>query len=273
MKRKIFALSCAIMLLACMLAAGCSNSIYKHYSAETYDKQFAEPQKGDTMAKFKTNMGEFTVRLFKQEAPKAVENFVTHAEEGYYDGVIFHRVIEDFMIQGGDPTGTGSGGESIWGETFEDEPCPYLSTYRGALCMANRGSNTNGSQFFIVTSEDKQITDYRRWNMDIDDKYKVDDAKFAKFSEVGGAIHLDYQLSNLKAITYPDTYKQFVHTVFGQVVEGMEVVDAISGVKVYGEKEVTEAKILHGVDQTDVLENKPKEDVIIQSIEIYTYGK
>ena len=109
--------------------------------------------------------------------------------------------------------------------------------------------------------------------MDIDDKYKVDEAKLDKFAEVGGAIYLDYQLSNLKAQTYPDTYKQYVHTVFGQVTEGMDVVDAISQVKTYGEKEVTEAKILNGVNQTEVMENKPVEDVIIESIEIYTYGE
>ena len=139
--------------------------------------------------------------------------------------------------------------------------------------MANRGTSTNGSQFFFVTSDNKEVTDYRRWNMDVDDKYKVDEAKFDKFKEVGGAIHLDYQLSNLRAVTYPDTYKQYVHTVFGQVVEGMDVVDAISQVKVYGEKEVTEAKIKNGVDQTEVMENKPMEDVIIESIEIYTYGE
>ena len=139
--------------------------------------------------------------------------------------------------------------------------------------MANRGANTNGSQFFIVTSDDKEVFDYKRWNMDIDDKYKVDEAKLDKFAEVGGAIYLDYQLSNLKAQTYPDTYKQYVHTVFGQVTEGMDVVDAISQVKTYGEKEVTEAKILNGVNQTEVMENKPVEDVIIESIEIYTYGE
>ena len=272
MKKKILTTVTAVVLVLCTLT-GCSGSIYKHYSAETYDKQFEDLQKGDTMAKFHTNMGDITVRLFPKEAPKAVENFVTHAKEGYYDGVIFHRVIEDFMIQSGDPTGTGTGGESIWGSTFEDEPIPYLSTYRGALCMANRGTNTNGSQFFFVTSDNKEVTDYRRWNMDVDDKYKVDEAKFDKFKEVGGAIHLDYQLSNLRAVTYPDTYKQYVHTVFGQVVEGMDVVDAISQVKVYGEKEVTEAKIKNGVDQTEVMVNKPMEDVIIESIEIYTYGE
>src|SRR5690606_26359618 len=82
--------------------------------------------------------------------PKTVENFTTHAEKGYYNGVSFHRVIKDFMIQGGDPTGTGSGGESIWGGDFEDECTQEAFPYYGSLCMANAGPHTNGSQFFIV---------------------------------------------------------------------------------------------------------------------------
>ena len=139
--------------------------------------------------------------------------------------------------------------------------------------MANRGADTNGSQFFIITSDDTEVDDYKRWNMDVDDKYKVDEAKIDKFEEVGGAIYLDYQLSNLRAVRYPDTYTQYVHTVFGQVVEGMDVVDAISQVKTYTEDQVTEAQILNGVDQTEVMEDKPEEDVIIETIEIYTYGE
>lgn len=97
-----------------------------------------------------TNLGSMTFDLFPNEAPKTVENFTTLAKQNYYDGVIFHRVIEDFMIQGGDPTGTGSGGKSIFGETFADEFNSH-KVIAGALAMANRGPNTNGSQFFIVT--------------------------------------------------------------------------------------------------------------------------
>lgn len=99
-----------------------------------------------------TNRGNIELQLFEDKAPKAVENFVTHAKNGYYDGQIFHRVIKNFMVQGGDPTGTGRGGESIWGEPFEDEFAPNLVFDRGGLlAMANSGRNTNGSQFFITT--------------------------------------------------------------------------------------------------------------------------
>ena len=96
-----------------------------------------------------TNKGAISVELFDDDAPKTVENFRKLAGEGFYDGVTFHRVIPDFMIQGGDPTGTGSGGP---GYTFEDEFSDH-SIARGALAMANAGPNTNGSQFFIVTAD------------------------------------------------------------------------------------------------------------------------
>lgn len=104
-----------------------------------------------TKAKFDTSMGEFEVELYSGKTPKTVENFTGLAKRGYYNGVIFHRVIANFMIQGGDPTGTGRGGESIWGPKFKDEIVKEL-THSGAgiLSMANAGPNTNGSQFFIT---------------------------------------------------------------------------------------------------------------------------
>ena len=99
-----------------------------------------------------TSKGNIKIELRADMAPKAVENFVTHSKNGYYNGLIFHRVIKDFMIQGGDPTGTGAGGESIWGKPFEDEFAPNaVFDKAGILAMANRGPNTNGSQFFITT--------------------------------------------------------------------------------------------------------------------------
>lgn len=101
-----------------------------------------------------TTQGNIEIRLFPEIAPKACENFLKHAENGYYDNVIFHRVIQNFMIQGGDPQGNGTGGESIWKTPFEDEVSPDVKFDReGILAMANAGPSTNGSQFFITTTK------------------------------------------------------------------------------------------------------------------------
>lgn len=101
---------------------------------------------------FETNQGVVEIKLFEDIAPKACENFKGLVAKGYYDGLIFHRVIKSFMVQGGDPTGTGRGGESFWGKDFEDEFSPSVKFDRpGLLAMANRGPATNGSQFFITT--------------------------------------------------------------------------------------------------------------------------
>ena len=112
--------------------------------------QLDKPLAGEVVAVMHTTMGDISIRLFKDKVERTVTNFVELSKKGYYDGLIFHRVIKDFMIQGGDPTGTGCGGESIYGEKFEDEFDPELHNIKGALSMANAGPNTNGSQFFIV---------------------------------------------------------------------------------------------------------------------------
>ena len=196
------------------------------------EDQLGEPQSGDTIATFHIkNYGDITVRLFSKAAPKAVENFVTHAKEGYYDGVTFHRVIDDFMIQGGDPDGTGAGGESIWGKAFEDEFAENLMPIRGALCMANAGADTNGSQFFIVqakTADPESVAEYLKTEKNV----VLTDEQKQMFRENGGTPHLVYG-----------------HTVFGQVTDGMDVVDAISA------------------SRTDA-SDRPTSDVIIESIDI-----
>lgn len=176
--------------------------------------QLRAPQAGDTVVTMKTSMGDIEIRLFPEYAPKAVENFTTHAKNGYYDGLKFHRVINDFMIQGGDPNGTGTGGESIWGGSFEDEFSPMLHNYRGALSMANAGPGTNGSQFFIVqaSSVPNAMIDQMK---DLADYFPADCAE--NYKKLGGTPWLDYH-----------------HTVFGQVVDGMDIVDAIAAVKVDG---------------------------------------
>ena len=194
--------------------------------------QLDKPLSGETVATMKTNMGDIKIRLFADLAPKTVENFTTHAKNGYYDGLVFHRVIKDFMIQGGDPTATGCGGESIWGKAFEDEFCVDLHNLRGALSMANSGPCTNGSQFFIVQASDvdpgfisqmAQLTD-RGFPSETVENYKA----------VGGTPWLDFK-----------------HTVFGQVFEGMDVVDASAYIQT-------------------ARGDKPVEDVVINSIEIAT---
>lgn len=175
---------------------------------------FTELKKGDVIATIKTNFGSIRVKMLPEAAPKAVENFLTHARNGYYNGIIFHRVINDFMIQGGDPTGTGMGGESIWGDPFEDEFTPDARNFRGALSMANAGPGTNGSQFFIVQAGPETI-DARMFPMLKRQGKEFSEEAVAKYTEMGGTPWLDG-----------------THTVFGQVIEGMDVVDKIAAVRV-----------------------------------------
>ena len=168
--------------------------------------QFEKPAKDSEVIVMKTNMGTIKMRLFPEKAPKTVENFVTHAKEGYYDGLTFHRVINGFMIQGGDPEGTGMGGESIWGRPFEDEFDVELRNFRGALSMANAGPSTNGSQFFIVQASScpSQLIDSMKAVAEQDGGESYSEAVIAKYQEVGGTPWLDYK-----------------HSVFGQVFSGM----------------------------------------------------
>lgn len=184
--------------------------------------QLREPSEEDVVITISTNFGDIKILMFPEAAPKTVENFITHAENGYYDDVIFHRVINNFMIQGGDPDGTGRGGESIWGGSFEDEFNSYYFPYRGALCMANAGPNTNGSQFFIVQTDqhDASMLDAMKeggWPSKMVEAYE----------ELGGTLHL---------------YNK--HTVFGQVLEGMDVVDTIAATETgEGDKPVEDVVI------------------------------
>lgn len=191
--------------------------------------QTSLPAAGETVAVLHTTLGDVAIRFFPEQAPKAVENFVTHAKNGYYDGIIFHRVIPDFMIQGGDPLGTGTGGESIWGRPFPDEFSREVFNLRGALSMANCGPNTNGSQFFIVQAKELDP----RMLQQVREIYPEQAAN--DYAELGGTPWLDFR-----------------HTVFGQVYEGMDVVDAISAVP---------------RNRND----KPLEDVVIRSVDVLSY--
>ncbi|MCM3055603.1 MULTISPECIES: peptidylprolyl isomerase [Bacillaceae] len=177
-------------------------------SEKMYPQFTPEVQANEIVAEMVTNQGTIKLKLFPEYAPKTVENFVTHAKNGYYEGIIFHRVIKDFMIQGGDPTGTGMGGESIYGHSFEDEFSPDLFNFRGALSMANAGPNTNGSQFFIVQKQDMDpgFADQMK-------RAGYPDEIIEHYQQNGGTPWLDFR-----------------HTVFGQVIEGMDIVDKIATV-------------------------------------------
>jgi cyclophilin family peptidyl-prolyl cis-trans isomerase len=164
------------------------------------DKQKRCAITGDAVVKITTNKGEIWLRLTADKTPKTVENFIGLSERGFYDNLIFHRVIPDFMIQGGDPLGNGTGGESIWGAEFEDEFTSDLKNIRGSIAMANRGPATNTSQFFI-NQADNSFLDNR-------------------------------------------------HTVFGQVLSGLDIVDEIMSVE------------RDGMD-------KPLTDVVMEQVEVF----
>lgn len=255
------------------------NSVTTAYGDKAIGFQLEMPSVGEQIAIMHTSKGDISIRFFPEGAPKTVENFIKLSQNGYYNGLTFHRVIEDFMIQGGDPKGDGTGGESFWGKSFEDEFDQKLLNLRGSLSMANSGVNTNGSQFFInqgdkdafgkrdkyeYSEEDVQTLKsqynsllnsygketveayYGTWDdilaqyMPLDYK-SVPDAVWELYEATGGNITLDGAWR-----------KKGGHTVFGQVFAGMDVVDAIAAV------------------ETDA-NDKPTEAVTIKSIEITTY--
>ena len=172
------------VLLVAALAAGAGSAF-----AQATQKGKKKMTQGNVTAVIETTLGTIEAELYREDAPKTVENFVGLAEKKYFDGIIFHRVVPGFVIQGGDPTGTGTGGKSIWGKEFADELNPAAPSYKegyrkGVLAMANRGRNTNTSQFFIMLADNT---------------------------------------------TLPKNY-----TIFGKVVKGMDVVDAIGKVPLQG---------------------------------------
>ena len=192
-----------------------------------YPQLTTEILDGERQATLHTNYGDIDIKLFESLVPKTVENFITLAKDHYYDGIIFHRVIKDFMIQGGDPTGTGMGGESSFGGAFEDEFDDKLYNLYGALSMANAGPNTNGSQFFIVQA--KMVPSQMLSQLE-GAGFPAEIVK--AYTEQGGTPWLDRR-----------------HSVFGHVINGMDIVEKIANVE-------TKAQ------------DKPVEDVVIESISI-----
>jgi cyclophilin family peptidyl-prolyl cis-trans isomerase len=254
MTKKLILAGCLVFMMAAF--TGCSTKKNQEDSAKTTTEaqkevqskykvpkitgakttnQLAKAQKGETIAVMKVKgYGELKFKFFLKKAPKAVKNFVTLADNGYYDGQIFHRVINDFMIQGGDPTGTGTGGESIWGSEFENETSKDLLPLRGSLCMANAGADTNGSQFFIVQAKaDVAKESLNAEPMDLTEK------QMKLFEEQGG---------------YPSLTGSY--TVFGQMIDGYDVLDQIAA---------AETK-----DSGSGEQSSPVKDIVIEKITIST---
>lgn len=260
------------------------NGIETVYADKDYGFQQEKPQAGEQVAIMHTTKGDICIRFFPEAAPKAVENFLTHAKNGYYNGLTFHRVIEDFMIQGGDPKGDGSGGENIWGsEGFEDEFDQKLLNIYGSLSMANSGKNTNGSQFFInqagpsATAEElKETYDYKTMMNQYAQYYayyvQMYGDSFTQSFPTAASFVEEYigGVSPVSSLVPDEVWELYAkvggnihldgawrysggHTVFGHVYEGMDVVEAIAAVE---------------VDDN----SKPKEEVKITSIDVVEYA-
>ncbi len=240
----------------------------KAYGNKEFGFQLEMPEKGEEIAVMHTSMGDIRLRFFPDAAPNAVNNFRALSQSGYYDGLLFHRVIRDFMIQGGDPKGDGTGGESCYGENFADEFNPKLGNLCGALSMANSGENTNGSQFFInqagtgegsvaaMISEGRRLYEQNKDKMPSYHSFaeffaaqqanslglaedKLSDEVLAAYEKVGGNIHLDGPLRESGG-----------HTVFGQVFDGMDVVNAIAQVETDSDDKPLEPVILESIEWT-----------------------
>ncbi|MBO5343992.1 MAG: peptidylprolyl isomerase [Ruminococcus sp.] len=197
---------------------------------------YTAPENGDTIVEINfKDYGTVKIRLFPEYAATACDNFTQLVEKGYYDGLTFHRIIQDFMIQGGDPNGNGTGGESVWGGKFDGGTNPALAHVTGALAYANSGSTaTNGSQFYIVTG-DQVITDEMLANFE-SLGYSLTDNQKAIYKQAGGTPFLDGN-----------------YTVFGQVIDGLDVIFKIQ---------------YTATDASD----KPLEDVVMESVKLTKYN-
>ncbi len=278
-KKGIFSGILALVLAAACLGGCGKKTVEPRQFVKNEDGSYSAAAYDDSLPVAVIEVEGFgTIRavLFEDEAPKTVENFITHAEEGYYDGLTFHRVIDEFMIQGGDPQGDGTGGESIWGKDFEDEFTDNLYNFRGALSMANSGKNTNGSQFFIVQESDgSSYTD--SYFDSIEEQNKLSPSKKAKqqfqqYLNLGYAaedlatygiteatLKANFQRQNAGQTQFTDDVRNYYrqvggtpwldgkHTVFGQVIEGMDVVDTIAAVSVDDNSAPDEAVVISSI--------------------------
>lgn len=295
-KRRIVSLAAALLCCAAM-AGGCSSSDSAKNPAlnteRTADKtvgyQLNKPQSGDQIAIVRLKIGDSEekkvyIRLFPEAAPKAVENFIYLSQNGKYDGLIFHRVVEDLVIQGGDPNGDGSGGESKFtnaaGEKhFEDEFTDKVLNLRGAVAMANSGVDTNGSQFFfnMMPADDVLAPEVAKANLETAKKqfkqyrsdYRAAEMTFQDVTIGVNSQYPPYTYYNIPPLPVPDDvlklYKQEGgnvtwdgawrstggHSVFGQVFDGMEVLEEINGVGVNANGKPDEDVKIVGIDITN----------------------
>lgn len=235
MKKQIMALLCGLMVA--LLLAGCGGKAesgpakIKRSNVKSEEIQFAVPTKGDTIAVFDTSLGEVKARLYPDKAPMAVENFIGLANAGYYNGTIIYRAEAGFAVSGGDATGSGTAGSSIWnGNGFPAEPCDALRHYAGALCApTDEATGSCFSAFYVVAALPDSVSKDQQSAM-TDAGWR--DAVYDTYRQAGGLPYLDY-----------------TDTVFGQICEGMEVIDAIA------QAEVDESM-------------RPVEDIVINSVTI-----
>lgn len=246
------------------------------HSNQTLGFQLEAPKAGEKAALLHTNYGDIYIRLFPEIAPKTVENFTGLIEKGYYNNLTFHRVVKDFCVQGGDPKGNGTGGESLWGKAFEDEFCSELLNLKYSVSMANSGANTNGSQFFfnLDSFDSRGAYDYDTLYAQYQSLYQQYVSAYStsftqEYPTVESFIEANGGITPNSNLVPDEVWKLYEkqggninldgawrakggHAVFGQVYKGTEVVDAIANVEV------------------DSQNDKPVKDVVIQSAEVIT---
>lgn len=204
-------------VMAAGITSGCQRSDIIDNTVNNEESSYANftmPADGEEIAVLSIkDYGTVKVKLFPEYAPKGVENFKGLAEMGYYDGLTFHRVLQDFCIQGGDPDGVGTGGSSIWGEDFEIEPSDKLYHFKGALAYARPQTGGNSSQFYFVMGSAGNGVNEEIFDSLASQGYKISKDVREKYLETDGAYWLDGQ-----------------YTIFGQVIEGMDILEKINTV-------------------------------------------
>ena len=258
MKRTILAV--AVIAVASSVLPSCSKASsdarIRPDDGKKIGYQLDLPAQGEEIAVLETSMGTVKIRLFPDAAPKAVENFKGLVKKGYYNGLTFHRVIKNFMVQTGDPKGDGTGGSSLWNKPFADEFNQNLLNIRGAVAMANSGKDTNGSQFFIDQAGPSSFTGWTNFEQAYQ-AFKQSKMSTDDFTAQYGTswINMDKATQEYRSFYEKNGGNPYLdgayniaergHTVFGQVFEGMDIVDRIASVSVdTGNKPLTAVTIV-----------------------------